>query len=640
MPRERRPGRSRRRGLHHLDKIRHRSLAAVHLLERDLPTLREAAPSAIRLFSLLWQLVPYRTILMVVGNLVKSLLPAVDLDLRARLLDLVAATVQRKSPFEAARAIKLLAYQLGSLLLRTGIEELLVRNGQVVNLTVARRLRHDLLRVHLQLDLAALEDQEIRQVLADGVPLSQPGFVGSLVWSVFNVTNAAVDITARIYAASRTLSWQALPYFGLYSVEPITRILVGRFRRPRENPERDEVRQRRADLDHVALSTSYRRDVALYGIEDWLLEEHDATEEHLDAIERQDDLTEAIRSRTTTGIVLPWTRSLVYAVLAWRAHLSAVSLSDLHLIEGATNQLVTTAHSAYHTQVDSWQLLHNLVSYYRAIELRPKLADGSREFSPDGPVKLELRNVSFSYGSNHVLRRVSFVVKPGESVALVGHNGAGKSTLLKLLARVYDPSEGQILLDGVDIREYDRASLRRGLAFAFHDFAKFPFTAGENVAVGDVAAAEDEVRDAAQRAGAEFIGDLWDKRLSPLSVEVVDAVDALSALRQSGSPGTDLSAGEWTKVALARVFLRDAPLVILDEPSAVLDPEAEHLLFDRLADDRHTLLFVTHRMNVVRAADRVVVLDDGTIIEDGKHEQLVDSNGLYSRFWSLYSGGF
>lgn len=653
-------GHTRRKdGLRQLNRVTRQGFNAVHALaESELPTLREATPSALRLFRLVWRLAPYRTVVMVAGNFTRSLLPAIDLDIRARLLEMVTATVERRSVFDSARALRYLFYQLASLAFRSLIDELLARNQKIVNAAIARRLRHELLRVHLRLDLAALESEAVQQTLQDGVMLSQPGYVNGLVWSAFNVSNAVVDISARIVAASRTLSWHALPYFGLYSIEPLARMAMVRFRPEHAPPQRQvDARQRKKDVSQIALSPAYRREVGMLGIERWLLDEHDRADETIDRFEVGEDLGEVVRSRAT-GVILPWTRSLVYAALAYRAKWSDVSLADLHLIEGATAQFIATASNAYTTQVSSWQLLHTLVSYYRALELKPLLPAGDRVFAPhaDG-VELEFRDVAFAYPDRPaVLEGVSFTVRRGETVALVGHNGAGKSTLLKLMARLYDPSSGTVLIDGVDVRDYAPEHLRRQMAFGFADFAKMPLTARENVLLGDV----DRVRsdhgalvDAARAAGAEFLleDDVWNSRLSSLATEVVEANSAAIQVgfgaRQSellsstqGRP-MDLSTGQWAKISLARVFLRRAKLVVLDEPSAALDPEAEHALFTRLKrEEEKTLVFVTHRMNVARAADRVVFLHEGRVAEQGTHDELLALGGQYAHFYNLYTRGF
>ena len=629
-----------------------RGFDAVHALaERDLPTLKEATPSALRLFWLVWRLAPYRTVVLVVGNFTRSLLPAIDLDIRARLLDMVTAAVDRRSVFDSAKALRYLVYQLASLAFRNVIDELLSRNQAVVNAAIARQLRHDLLRVHLKLDLAALEDDEMQQVLHDGVMLSQPGYVNGLVWSTFNVSNAVVDISARVVAASRTLSWQALPYFALYSVEPLARLAMVRWRRGRTPPRRqEEARQRKKDISQIALSAGYRREVGLFGMEDWLVNEHDRADYTIDhGDEHSRDLSEVFASRMT-GVIVPWTRSLVYATLAWRAEWSDVSLADLHLIEGATTQFIATASNAYSTQVSSWQLLHTLVSYYRALDLRPMLDWGDRVFTPtERGVKLEFRDVSFAYPDRPpVLEGVSFVVERGETLALVGHNGAGKSTLLKLIARLYDPTSGTILVDGIDIRAYTPDSIRRHFAFSFADAARLPLTARENVMLGDVDRASSDLGamiDAVRDAGAEFLldDDVWNTKLSSLPTTTTTTTDDVD----DSKTALDLSSGEWTKVSLARVFLRQGAVVVLDEPSATLDPEAEHALFTRLtthADtaeaSRRTLVFVTHRMNVARVAHRIVFLDAGRVTEAGTHDALIQHGGQYAKFYNLYTGGF
>ncbi|MFN9084355.1 MAG: ABC transporter ATP-binding protein, partial [Acidobacteriota bacterium] len=245
----------------------------------------------------------------------------------------------------------------------------------------------------------------------------------------------------------------------------------------------------------------------------------------------------------------------------------------------------------------------------------------------------EFRRVSFVYPGRPqpVLNEVSFRLETGQKIALIGENGAGKTTIVKLLARLYDPTGGQVLLDGVDLREYDATSLRREIGVIFQDYVRFDMLARENIGVGlvDHLADMDRIRGAAEKSLADsVIAGL------PLGYEQM--------LGRRFSGGSDLSAGQWQKIALGRAYLRDAQLVILDEPTASLDARAEFAVYERFAEltrDKMAVL-ISHRFSTVRMADRILVLDSGRIVEQGAHAELVALGGRYAELFALQAAGY
>ena len=245
----------------------------------------------------------------------------------------------------------------------------------------------------------------------------------------------------------------------------------------------------------------------------------------------------------------------------------------------------------------------------------------------------EFRDVSFCYpGSSRViLNQLNFQLHSGERVALIGENGQGKTTIVKLITRLYDPTEGQILLDGVDLREYDLDDLHREMGVIFQDFMRYEMTARENIAVGRVEEIDNvELLEAAAR---KSMADSTVERL-PKGYEQM--------LGRRFDQGVDLSGGEWQKVALARAYLRDAQLLILDEPTAALDARSEFEVFRRFSEltAGKTALFISHRFSTVRMADRIVVLDNGRIIEDGSHDQLASLGGRYAEMFEMQASSY
>jgi ATP-binding cassette, subfamily B, bacterial len=261
--------------------------------------------------------------------------------------------------------------------------------------------------------------------------------------------------------------------------------------------------------------------------------------------------------------------------------------------------------------------------------------------APARPMRrgIELRDVWFRYSPQHpwVLTGVSLTIPAGAIVALVGPNGAGKSTLVKLLCRLYDPEQGQLLWDGVDLRRMPVQLLRRRVGAVFQDYMQYDLTAAENIGVGDVAriAERDHIAQAARLAGVH-------EELCRLPDGYDTLLSRVFSLPDAGHPGVELSGGQWQRIALARAFLRNQDLIILDEPSANLDAQAEQELYARFQALMHgrTGVLVSHRFSTVRMADHIAVLEDGRITERGSHPELLALGGTYSRLFRLQAQGY
>lgn len=272
---------------------------------------------------------------------------------------------------------------------------------------------------------------------------------------------------------------------------------------------------------------------------------------------------------------------------------------------------------------------------FHFFELTPRITSrpGARLIPRPIQEGFVFENVSFQYARSGewAVRNLNFVLHPNESVALVGENGAGKTTLVKLLARLYDPDEGRILLDGVDLREYDVDSLRSNIGVIFQDFVRYDLPFRENIGVGRVEQIDnrDLIAAAAERSLADTVAQRLEK-----------GFDQQLGRRFDG--GVELSGGEWQKVALARAYMRDAQVVILDEPTAALDARAEYevfLRFTELTRDRIAVI-ISHRFSTVRMANRILVLQQGHLIEEGTHEELLAREGLYAELFNLQAAGY
>jgi ATP-binding cassette subfamily B protein len=276
-----------------------------------------------------------------------------------------------------------------------------------------------------------------------------------------------------------------------------------------------------------------------------------------------------------------------------------------------------------------------LSDFFEFFEIEPKIkATGHPRPFPD-PIKIgfTFENVGFKYlhSDKWANRHLSFTLHPGEKLALVGENGAGKTTLVKLLARLYDPTEGRILLDNVDLKEYDLADLRINIGVIFQDFLRYQMTLAQNIAVGNIG--EKENRELIRSSAKLSLADV-------LAEKLPGQYDQM--LGKRFSQGVELSGGEWQKIALARAYMKDAQLLILDEPTASLDARAEYQVFQRFAEltKGKSAVLISHRFSTVRMADRILVLDKGELIEIGSHEELLQQGGRYAELFELQAMGY
>jgi ABC-type multidrug transport system fused ATPase/permease subunit len=259
------------------------------------------------------------------------------------------------------------------------------------------------------------------------------------------------------------------------------------------------------------------------------------------------------------------------------------------------------------------------------------LAERPHRFARIAPPRIEFRDVSFDYPSGRAaLRGVSFVIEPGESVALVGANGAGKSTLIKLLCRFYDVTRGQIVINGVDLRELDPAHWYAHLGTLFQDFVQYKLTVRDNVLFGDPGRVDEAaMTEAVRKAGAADL-----VRALPGGYDQI--------LGTEFADGEQLSGGQWQKLAIARAFYQSAPVLIMDEPTSAIDAEAEYEIFNNLESEYRdkTLILVSHRFSTVRNADRILVIEDGRIVEHGSHDQLLAAGGRYAAMFTAQAAGY
>jgi ATP-binding cassette subfamily B protein len=307
----------------------------------------------------------------------------------------------------------------------------------------------------------------------------------------------------------------------------------------------------------------------------------------------------------------------------------------LTFLAGAIQQASSNIEQMFSTFAgigDQALFLTDLLAFF---EMKPTIQSKPNALPAPRPITrgIEFRDVSFSYPGNErrVIDRINFMLHTNERLALIGENGQGKTTIVKLITRLYDPTEGQILLDGVDLREYDLEDLHREIGVIFQDFMRYEMSARDNIAVGHI----DHINN------LELLTNAAHKSLAD------DVISRLPGgfeqmLGRRFEQGVDLSGGEWQKVALARAYLRDAQLLILDEPTAALDARSEFEVFHRFAEltAGKMALFISHRFSTVRSADRILVLENGKIAEEGTHDQLASMGGRYAEMFEMQASSY
>jgi len=483
-----------------------------------------------------------------------------------------------------------------------------------------------------KLDLPFFEDSESYDLLrrAQQDAASRPVMMVSTVFGLIQTTITFASMAALLLGVSPLLALIAL-------VSPIPAFIADtRYGWRGYNLSRwaSPLRRRMQYLTTLVTTDMYAKEVKLFRLGDYFIERF-----RLLARTYYDRQQRLITARYVVGFL--WSSittlagSLTYLYVALQAVVGKLTLGDLTLytqaassVQGSIQGILSGFSSMYE---------HNLyLSNLYELLAMPNHIESPRDPRPmPDPLRgeIEFQNVSFRYpGSDfYAVRNISFRIAAGETIAIVGRNGAGKTTLIKLLCRLYDPVEGRILLDGIDIRELDLDQLRGAVAGMFQDYVTYQATASENIGLGDLADIENrpQIEAAASKGGAhELIAGLPDGYDTPLG--------------KWFDHGANLSGGEWQKVALSRAFMRDARVLVLDEPTSALDAQAEYELFERLRKltEARTAVYISHRFSTVRRADRILFLERGQLVEEGSHEELMALAGRYARLFHMQASAY
>ena len=589
---------------------------------------------------MVWETEPRYVVGILVLRVARALIPLAVLWVGKLIVDEVVRAIGVAGAGEPApwlRLAELLALELGIALVGEGLSRLSALLESLLGDLFANRTSVELMRHAATLDLEQFEDAEIYDRLerARRQTVNRIGLFTLLLATLQDlITLVTLSVALAVY----------VPWLLVLLVVAVLPSLLGETHFASLGysllyswtPERRQLDY----LRYIAASDVSAKELKMFGLSDFLVGRYDRlSREFYEANKalsvRRSLVSSLLAAVGTLGYYAAYAVIIYLTVVGHRSPGGVFTIGVLTFLAGSFRQsrdLIQRVLLSLAQIFEQSLYLDDLFSFL-ALEPRIRPTAGARPVPHPIRQGFTFEGVGFRYpGAEHwAVRGLDFTLAPGERLALVGENGAGKTTLVKLLARLYDPSEGRILLDGIDLREYDLESLRRNVGVIFQDFVRYDFLLRENIAVGNIGGLEDEPR--IQSAAARSLADTVAARLPGRYGQM---------LGRRFEGGVDLSGGEWQKVALARAYMREAQLLILDEPTAALDARAEYevfLRFSELTQGRMAVL-ISHRFSTVRMADRIVVLRGGELVEHGTHEELLALGGLYSELFQLQAAGY
>jgi ATP-binding cassette subfamily B protein len=579
---------------------------------------------------IVWQSGGVVVALGVVFRLIASLLPIALLWVTKLIIDSVVQAVSGHQPV-SAHLWHLVEIEFGLAVFASVLSRTVDYLDALLGDNYTRHVSIQVMKHAAELDLLAYEDpvfydrlERARVQATDRLGMIQS--IGRLVQQV--VTTVSLSVSIMVFS----------PWLLLLLIAGVIPAFLGEshfaFLSYAKNFRQTPIRRQLDYLRVLGGSKEAAKELKLFGLKDFLTERFTLLSNQI----YSEDVGLA-RRRLIAGAILSVIGAAgyygAYVLVIWRTVSGMLTIGTLTFLAGAILQASGNIQQIFSTLssiADQALFLTDLVAF---LEMKPSVRSKPNALAAPRPIRqgFEFRNVSFGYpgASRLILKDFNFHLHPGERVALIGENGQGKTTIVKLLTRLYDPVEGQVLLDGIDLREYSLESLYCEIGVIFQDFMRYEMTARENIAVGRIEEIENLplVELSAEKSLADEVIRKLPQRYAQMLGRRFDG-------------GVDLSGGEWQKVALARAYLREAQVVILDEPTAALDARSEFEVFRRFAEltTGKMALFISHRFSTVRMADRIVVIENGRVAEDGKHDELTHLGGRYAEMFEMQAASY
>ena len=581
------------------------------------------------LFRLVWQSSPGKTTISFSLRIVKSAMPVALLYVGKLIIDQVV--LLNRHGGSQHELWKLVVIEFGLAVLTDGLNRMIVLTDSLLGDLFSNHTSMRIMRHAATLDLDQFEDS----VFYDKLERARQQTVGRSIL-LSQVMSQVQDFISMAFLLTGLLAFN--PWLILLLLIAIIPSFLGEsyFNSKNYALTRSQTPERR-ELDYVrylGASDETAKEVKIFGLSDFIIARFKTLSDKFYIDNRKLSVRRSAWG-TFFSVLGSVGYYVAYGFIIYQTVTGKSTVGTLTFLAGSFRQLSSLMENMLSRFTSVSQGAIYLNDFLEFFEIKPKITVANKPLPFPNPIKhgFTFENVGFQYHNSPrwANRNLNFTLHPGEKLALVGENGAGKTTLVKLLARLYDPSEGRILLDGIDLKEYDINQLRLNLGIIFQDYIRYQMTLSQNIAVGNIS--EITNKELIQKAAAESLADA-------LAAKLPDQYDQWLGRRFNN--GVELSGGEWQKVALARAYMKDAQVLILDEPTAALDARAEYDVFLRFAEltKGKSAILISHRFSTARLADRILVLDKGTVLEAGTHAELLIRNGRYAELFALQAKGY